>query len=428
MIVAIAAILLVVLLFLNVPVYTSLVVSAMEYFVLSDVNVVILAQKMARGLESTTLLAIPFFICSGILMNYGGIADRLFDFCKVILGHRPGALAQVNVLLSTLMGGMSGSNIADAAMQSKMVYPSMVKNGYDPPFSAAVTAASSLITPIIPPGIGLITFGYLGNVSVGRLFMAGILPGILMCIIMMIFVHFISVKKGYMPLRQNRASFREVGHASKSAVSAILMPVIIIGGIRLGILSPTEAGAAAIVYALVVGMIFYKSLSVKKIVRTLRETVESTTNVAIIFSAATAFSWVITNERVPQAISAWVTQNINNPNLFLLAVIVMLLIAGCVMDGGALQVLLVPLLLPAARSLGINEVHFGIVYILTSAIGTLTPPLGTVMFTVCNITGVKTSEFVKAEIPFYICLVLSLLIIAYVPQISLFLPNLVYGA
>lgn len=428
MIVAIAAILLVVLLFLNVPVYTSLVVSAMEYFVLSDVNVVILAQKMARGLESTTLLAIPFFICSGILMNYGGIADRLFDFCKVILGHRPGALAQVNVLLSTLMGGMSGSNIADAAMQSKMVYPPMVKNGYDPPFSAAVTAASSLITPIIPPGIGLITFGYLGNVSVGRLFMAGILPGILMCIIMMIFVHFISVKKGYMPLRQNRATFREVGHASKSAVSAILMPIIIIGGIRLGILSPTEAGAAAIVYALIVGTVFYKSLSVKKIVRTLRETVESTTNVAIIFSAATAFSWVITNERVPQTISAWVTQNINNPNLFLLAVIVMLLIAGCFMDGGALQVILVPLLLPAARSLGINEVHFGIVYILTSAIGTLTPPLGTVMFTVCNITGVKTSEFVKAEIPFYICLVLSLLIIAYVPQISLFLPNLVYGA
>ena len=194
------------------------------------------------------------------------------------------------------------------------------------------------------------------------------------------------------------------------------------------VLKLPEAGAAAIVYALVVGMIFYKSLSVKKIVRTLRETVESTTNVAIIFSAATAFSWVITNERVPQAISAWVTQNINNPNLFLLAVIVMLLIAGCFMDGGALQVILVPLLLPAARSLGINEVHFGIVYILTSAIGTLTPPLGTVMFTVCNITGVKTSEFVKAEIPFYICLVLSLLIIAYVPQISLFLPNLVYGA
>lgn len=428
MIVAIATIMLIVLLFLNVPVYTALVLSALEYFSLSDVNIMILAQKMARGLENTTLLAIPFFICSGILMNYGGIADRLFAFCKVILGHWPGALAQVNVLLSTLMGGMSGSNIADAAMQSKMVYPPMVKDGYDPPFSAAVTAASSLITPIIPPGIGLITFGFLGNVSVGRLFMAGIFPGILMCIVMMIFVHFISIKKGYMPIRKTRASFREVGRASKSAVSAILMPIIIIGGIRLGILSPTEAGAAAIVYALIVGGAFYKSLSVKKLVRTMRETVEATANVAIVFSAATAFSWVITNERVPQGISDWVISNISNPYIFLIAVIVMLLIAGCFMDGGALQVILVPLLLPTARALGINEVHFGIVYILTSAIGTLTPPLGTVMFTVCNITGVKTSEFVKAELPFYACLIVSLLIITFVPQISLMLPNLVYGA
>lgn len=428
MIVVIAAILLLVLLFLNVPVYISLVTAALEYFFFSDVNIMILVQKMARGLENTTLLAIPFFICSGILMNLGGISDRLFDFCKVVLGHFPGALAQVNVLLSTLMGGMSGSNIADAAMQSKMVYPQMVNDGYDPPFSAAVTAASSLITPIIPPGIGLITFGYLGNVSVGRLFMAGILPGVLMCIIMMIFVHFISKKKGYLPIRDRRASFGEVARASKSAVSAILMPLIIIGGIRMGIFSPTEAGAAAITYALVVGTFFYKSMTVGKIVQTLRETVESTANVAIIFSAATAFSWFITNERVPQAISNWVVTHISSGHLFILVVIIMLLIAGCFMDGGALQVILVPLLLPAARALNINEVHFGIVYILTSAIGTLTPPLGTVMFTVCNITGVKTSEFVKAELPFYLCLVVSLLIIAYVPGISLLLPNLMYGA
>ena len=231
-----------------------------------------------------------------------------------------------------------------------------------------------------------------------------------------------------MPIRDRRASFGEVAHASKSAVSAILMPLIIIGGIRLGIFSPTEAGAAAIAYALVVGTFFYKSMTVGKIMQTLRETVESTANVAIIFSAATAFSWFITNERVPQAISNWVVTHINSSALFLLVVIVMLLIAGCFMDGGALQVILVPLLLPAARVLNINEVHFGIVYILTSAIGTLTPPLGTVMFTVCNITGVKTSEFVKAELPFSLCLVLSLLVIAYVPGISLLLPNLMYGA
>ena len=422
-----AVILLFVLMFLNVPVYASLIASALDYFMNADVRTIILVQKMARGLDSTTLLAIPFFICAGILMNSSGIADRLFDFCKVVLGRMPGALAQVNVLLSTLMGGMSGSNIADAAMQSKMVFPQMVRGGYDAPFSAAVTAASALITPIIPPGIGLITFGFLGNVSVGRLFMAGIFPGILMCIVMMIFVHFISVKHGYLPIRETRASWGEIGKASKSAVSAIVMPLIIIGGIRLGLFSATEAGAVAIMYAIVVGCVFYRSLNMKSLIQAMRETVESTTNVAIIFAAATAFSWFITNERIPQAISDWVITSINNRYVFLLAVIGLLLICGCFMDGGALQVILVPLLLPAARALGINEVHFGIIYILTSAIGTLTPPLGTVMFTVCNITGVGTREFVKAEVPFYICLLVSLLILAFVPQITLFLPNLVYG-
>ncbi len=428
MLVASAIILLFVLMFMNVPVYASLLASALDYFVNSDVNVIIMVQKMARGLESTTLLAIPFFIFAGILMNSSGIADRLFDFCKVVLGRLPGALAQVNVLLSTLMGGMSGSNIADAAMQSKMVFPQMIKGGYDPPFSAAVTAASSLITPIIPPGIGLITFGFLGNVSVGRLFMAGIVPGITICIVMMIFVHFLSLKKGYLPILEKRASLREIGHSSKSAVSAIIMPLIIIGGIRLGLFSATEAGAVAIVYATVVGFLFYKSLKFKSMVQAMRETVVSTTNVAIIFASATAFSWFITNERIPQLISDWVIANINNPNIFLVAVMGMLLIAGCFMDGGALQVILVPLLIPAARALGLNPVHFGIVYIFTSAIGTLTPPLGTVMFTVCNITGVSTKEFIKAELPFYICLIISLLIIAFVPQLTLFLPNMVYGA
>jgi len=428
MLVLIATILLLVLLFLNVPVYTSLVAASVSYFSVADVNMMILAQKMARGLENTTLLAIPFFLSAGVLMTSGGISARLFDFCKLIVGHWPGALAQVNVLLSTLMGGMSGSNLADAAMDCKMSYPQMIRNGFDPPFSAAVTAASALITPIIPPGIGLITFGFLGNVSVGRLFMAGILPGIMMCLLMMVFVHFISKKKGYKALRDRPSTFREIAHGSKSAVSAILMPLIIIGGIRLGIFSATEAGAVAIVYALIVGGLIYKEINGKVIVNCLRETVEATANVAIIFSTATAFSWFITKEQVPQAIANWAISSISNPHLFMLVVMVFLLIAGCFMDGGALQVILVPLLMPAVRALGINEVQFGIVYILTSSVGTLTPPLGTVMFTVCNLTGVKTGPFVKATAPFYLCLLMCILLLIFVPPITLILPNLVFGA
>lgn len=428
MIAGIAIVLMFILLLLNIPVYAALAAAGYEYFAVADVNSIILVQKMARALESPTLLAIPFFIMAGIFMSYSGIADRLFDFCKVILGHVPGTLAQTNVLLSTLMSGMSGSNIADAAMDAKLVYPQMVKEGYDPGFSAAVTAASALITPIIPPGISLITFGYLGNVSVGRLFMAGILPGVMLCVIMMIFVHFLSVKKGYKPLRDKPASFKEVAGSFRSAIIAITMPLIIIGGIRTGVFAPTEAGAAAIVYAAFIGMVVYKKLKISDIKAALRDTVVSTTNVAIIFASASAFSWFITNERIPAAISNFVTSNITSPHLFLLAVIIMLLIIGCFMEGGAVQVILVPLLLPAAQAIGINPVHFGIIYIISSAIGTLTPPIGTVMFTVCNITGVEISDFVKNAIPFYICLVICLLILAFVPQISLFLPNMVYGA
>lgn len=428
MIAGIAIVLMFILLLLNIPVYAALAAAGYEYFAVADVNSIILVQKMARALESPTLLAIPFFIMAGIFMSYSGIADRLFDFCKVILGHVPGTLAQTNVLLSTLMSGMSGSNIADAAMDAKLVYPQMVKEGYDPGFSAAVTAASALITPIIPPGISLITFGYLGNVSVGRLFMAGILPGVMLCVIMMIFVHFLSVKKGYKPLRDKPASFKEVAGSFRSAIIAITMPLIIIGGIRTGVFAPTEAGAAAIVYAAFIGIVVYKKLKISDIKAALRDTVVSTTNVAIIFASASAFSWFITNERIPAAISNFVTSNITSPHLFLLAVIIMLLIIGCFMEGGAVQVILVPLLLPAAQAIGINPVHFGIIYIISSAIGTLTPPIGTVMFTVCNITGVEISDFVKNAIPFYICLVICLLILAFVPQISLFLPNMVYGA
>lgn len=427
MVAVIAIILMFILLLLNIPVYAALAAAGFEYFAATDVNAIILVQKMARALESPTLLAIPFFIMAGICMSYSGIADRLFDFCKVILGHFPGTLAQTNVLLSTLMSGMSGSNIADAAMDAKLVYPQMVKEGYDPGFSAAVTAASALITPIIPPGISLITFGYLGNVSVGRLFMAGILPGIFLCVVMMIFVHVISIKKGYKPLREKHAPIREVASSFKSAFIAITMPLIIIGGIRTGIFAPTEAGAAAIVYAIFIGVVVYKKLKWKDVKLALKDTVISTTNVAIIFASASAFSWFITNERIPSAISNFVTRNITSPHLFMLAVIAMLLVIGCFMEGGAVQVILVPLLLPAAQAIGINPVHFGIVYIISSAIGTLTPPIGTVMFTVCNITGVEIKDFVKSSLPFYVCLVICLLILAFVPQISLFIPNLIYG-
>ncbi|MDD3393140.1 MAG: TRAP transporter large permease [Anaerotignum sp.] len=423
---ALSAIVMLVLLFIKVPVYLSVLGGSAVYFVFNPtINTIMFAQRAITGVESISLLAIPFFVCAGILMNYTGVTKRIMDFCAVLTGRMSGGLAQVNVLLSTLMGGLSGSNLADAAMQSKMLVPEMEAKGFSKEFSSVVTAASSMITPLIPPGIAMILYGCIANVSIGKLFMSGLGIGTLLCASMMILVRSISIKRGYQPLYKEKVPAKQFISAAKPAILPLCLPIIIIGGIRLGIFTATEAGAIAILYAVLLG-IFYKELNLKNTFQGLKETVCTTSSIMLIVAAASAFSWILTKERIPQQLTEWIVGTINNKYIFLLVVNIFLLIVGMFIEGNASMIILVPLLAPIAASYGINEIQFAMIYIFNNAIGALSPPMGTLMFVTCGITKCKTAAFIKEAVPFYILLVINLLLITYIPAVSTILVNMLY--
>lgn len=421
-----ASVVMLVLLFFKVPVYISVLGGSAVYFLLNPkVNPIVFAQQAITGTESISLLAIPFFVCAGIFMNYTGVTKRIMSFCEVITGRMSGGLAQVNVLLSTLMGGLSGSNIADAAMEAKMLVPEMEKKGFSNSFSSVVTAASSMITPLIPPGIAMILYGCIANVSIGKLFVSGIGVGTLLCVSMMLLVKFVSEKRGYVPLRSTRVTGKEFGAALKPAVLPLCLPIIIIGGIRLGVFTATEAGAVAILYAAILGLI-YREMHIKDMMQGLKETVTTTASIMLIVSAASVFSWILTKERIPQQLTEWIVGSISNKYIFLIIVNIFLLIVGMFIEGNASMIVLVPLLAPVAAAYGIDEIQFAMIYIFNNAIGALSPPMGTLMFVTCSITKCKTKDFIKEAVPFYILLAINLLLLTYIPIFSTGLVRLFY--
>jgi tripartite ATP-independent transporter DctM subunit len=425
-VVAIAAIIMLVLLFLKVPVFASVLSGAVAYFALSpNVPTQIFAQRVISGVESIPLLAVPFFVCAGVFMNSSGVTKRVMDFCEILTGRMWGGLAQVNILLSTLMGGLSGSNLADAAMQSKMLVPEMEKKGFSKEFSSVVTATSAMITPLIPPGIAMIIYGSIANVSIGKLFMAGIGPGLLLCAAMMILVAIISKKRNYSVNRENPVTFKEFIVAFKGAFLPLCLPVIIIGGIRLGIFTPTEAGAVAIIYSLILGAV-YREMKFSDIISGLKETVTTTASIMLIVGAASAFAWILTKERIPQTITEFIVANISNKYVFLMVVNVFLLIVGMFIEGNAAMIVLVPLLAPVANAFGINEIQFAMMFIFNMAVGCLSPPMGTLMFVTCGITKCKIKDFMKEAIPFYILLIVCLLLLTFVPAFSVGIVDLFY--
>ena len=413
-------------LFLKVPVFVSVLGGAMIYFILNpDINAVVFAQKAIVGTESINLLAIPFFVCAGVFMNYTGVTKRIMDFCAAITGRMVGGLAQVNVLLSTLMGGLSGSNLADAAMEAKMLVPEMEKHGFSKEFSSVVTAASAMITPLIPPGIAMILYGCIADVSIGKLFVSGLGVGTLLCVTMMILVHFVSKKRGYVPIRKNKLTTVEFMAAFKPAILPLCLPIIIIGGIRIGVFTASEAGAISIIYACILGLI-YREMKLKNLAKGLRETICTTACIMLIVSAASVFSWILTRERVPQTLTEYMMKVIDNKYVFLLCVNIFLLIVGMFIEGNASMIILVPLLAPIAKNYGINEIHFAMTYIFNNAIGAFSPPMGTLMFVTCGVTKCKTGLFIKEAIPFYVLLLIDLLVITYIPWVTTFLVDLIY--
>lgn len=421
-----SAIVMLTLLFLKVPVFISILGGSAVYFLLNPgINPIIFAQQAITGVESISLLAIPFFVCAGIFMNYTGVTKRIMDFCEVATARLPGGLAQVNVLLSTLMGGLSGSNIADAAMQSKMLVPEMTKKGFSLEFSSVVTAASSMITPLIPPGIAMILYGVIANVSIGKLFISGIGVGTLLCVSMMILVGVISKKRSYGVISVEKVTAEKFFKALKPALLPLCLPIIIIGGIRIGIFTATEAGAVAIVYSLFLGII-YREIKLKNIITGLKETITTTSSIMLIVSAASVFSWILTKEQIPQQLTAYIMTVISNKYVFLIVINIFLLLVGMFIEGNASMIVLVPLLAPIAAQYGINEIQFAMIYIFNNAIGALSPPMGTLMFVTCSITKCKTANFIKEAVPFYILLFINLLLLTYVPIFTTGLVNLFY--
>jgi tripartite ATP-independent transporter DctM subunit len=419
-------IILFILFLLNVPIALSLISSAMVYFLFinTSIPVSLVMQRFISSASSFPLLAIPFFIMVGSVMNYAGISRSLLSFADSLIGHKTGGLAHVNVALSTLMGGISGSANADAAMQSKILAPEMTKRGYDLPFTAAITAASSSISPVIPPGINLIIYALLANVSVQQMFIAGYVPAFMMALSLMVAIAIIAKRRNYAPSRSAPAPARERFYYLGKAVPALLIPFGIILGMRFGLFTPTEAGAIAVLLCSVIGLFFYRELKLNHFSLILKETVQGTSSVMFIIVGAMIFGYYMTLEQIPHQVAAALIELTDNKLVLLLLINLLLLVVGMFIEGGAAMIILTPLLLPAVLNLGINPVHFGIIVIVNIMIGGVTPPFGSMMFTVCSILKVKLVDFVREVIPLLLALITVLMILTYSEGLVMFLPNL----
>ena len=417
--------LLLVLLLIGVPVAFSILATAIVYFMLTPgMKPFIAVQQFEGGLESFPLLAIPLFVLAGIVMSYSGIAERIIGFANTLVGHTRGGLAQVNVLNSAIMGGMSGSANADAAVDARVLVPQMVKHGYGRDFSGAVSAASSLLAVLIPPSIVLILYGLQANVSIGDLFMAGLLPAAVMGICLSLAAYIVARKRGYQATSAVRPTFKVVTKSTGRAFWALMMPVLLLVGLRIGVFTPTELAAVAVLYTLLVGMVIYRTVKVRHLGGILTEATKTTGMVLLIIAAATAFGYVVKAERVPQTVAEALVSITDNKWVMIILINVLLLVLGALIEPASLIILATPILAPLALEMGIDPVHFGIIIALNMAIGGITPPVGTILYTVMSITGSKLGGLVKELGPFYLSLLAALAIVIAVPALSTLLPAL----
>lgn len=377
---------------------------------------------------STLMLGIPLFILAGNLMNSCGITKRLMRFANACTGHMYGNIGQVSCLMSTLMGGVSGSAVADASMECRILGPEMTRLGYDRGWSAAINGLSGLIVATIPPSMGLIIYGTVGEVSIGRLFMAGWVPGILMCVLLMLAVTWSARRFGYKPEHDHPAPLSEILKALLDSIWAILFPVLLIVLIRFGIMSPTESGSFACAYALLVGTVFYHELTWESLLQTLRDSVKDITVITIILAFSGVFGYGIVFDNITVTIANALLGITSNSAILLLLVVVFLLICGMFMETTVIALILTPILLPVMRSIGVNEVVFGMIMMTTVTFGVMTPPVGTALYAVSDIMECPIEETFKKGWPFYLAIIGVILFMIFFPQAVLFLPNLVYGA
>lgn len=409
---------------LRVPIYLALLAISVGYVAINSASNTVAIQRMFSGLDSFPLLAVPLFVLAGTIMASGGVAARLMGFATTLVGHFRGGLAQVNVLNSLLIGGMSGSANADAAVDAKILVPIMRKQGYSNGFASAISAASGSISPILPPSIGLILYGVLANVSIGDLFVGGIVPGFLIAMALMGTVAFLARRHNYPRVNDRMSRPREILSSFRHSVLALLMPVLLIVGLRMGVFTPTELGAIAVLYSLIVSLFIYKEISWKDLGPILIDSVRTTAMVMVILASAAVFSIVVSYERLPTMFAALLEPLSGSPILTLLVINLLLLTLGLFMESMSLMIILVPILSPIAASLGVDPVHFGLIIVINLTLGSITPPVGSVIYTVMAITKVKMAEFTQAFMPLFAALVLTLLFVTMVPWTVTWLPSI----
>lgn len=412
-------------LFLGIPVAFCLGLSSMIYLYLADIPMVVIPQKMFAGIDSFTLLCIPGFVLAGNLMNGGGITERIINFCNAFVGHIRGGLGLANIGSSMVFAGISGTALADTASIGGIMIPAMVKEGYEPDYSAAVTASSSTIGPIIPPSLPMIIVGTLTGISVSKMFLAGLIPGILLGIGLMIISYRISIKQNHP--KGEKTTLKEKILAFKDAFWAIMLTVVILYGILGGYFTPTEASIAAVLYAIIVGKFIYKELELKKLPKILLDSMVGTASIMMLVGFANVFAWILASEQIPQLIADIILGFSQNKIVVLLLINLLLLFVGTFMETIAALVILFPILLEIVVPLGVNPIQFGVIVVLNLVIGLTTPPVGVCLFVASSISKISMVQAVKAIFPFLLVSLLILMLVTYIPAISLFLPGLILG-
>jgi tripartite ATP-independent transporter DctM subunit len=419
----------VVFLLMGMPVAFAIGISGALFFVQhTELPATIPIQLTISQTQNFALLAVPLFIMAGNFMNKSGITEQLLNLAAVIAGRLKGGLAQVSIALATLMGGVSGSCIADAAMQTRMLGQEMLKRGFSPGYAAGVLSFGSLMTPIIPPGIGFILYGTVGQVSIGRLFAAGFVPAFLLWAALAFTISLTARRRGYAPERKARPTVGEVGRALWGGIWAILFPVILLVGLRFGVFTPSEIGAFAVVYAILIGTVAYRKLTGAGFREALEGSLVDVGAVMFLLAMSGIFGYGIVFERVPEVISGAMLGVSENPQLVLALIVAAILAAGCFIDGSVLIIMLTPIFLPLITTLGVDPVHCGLVFVVAVTIGNFTPPVGAAMFAVCSILRCPIGAYTRESAPFLVAVAAVAMLLIFVPEVVLFVPNLIFGA
>ena len=407
----------------GLPVGYAMICGSVLYLMLVGQDLGTVAEQLLNGMyQSWILLAVPLFILAAEIMNSGTMTERLLRFCEALVGRFRGGLAQVNVVQSIIFAGMSGSAIADAAGSGRLMQNMMTRDGkYTPSFAAALTAASSVIAPIIPPSIPLVLYALVSDASIGYLFIGGIVPGLLLGLAQMIVVALIARRRNF-PVEQTPPA-REIPAITLRALPALMMPVVLLVGMRGGVMTPTEAAAVAALYGLVISAIVYHSLTLRQAYDALLTSARSTASIGMLIAGGLAFNYVVTSENIPDGVRAMLSGFELTPISFLILVNAILLLLGCVLEGTAILLIVVPVFIPTAEALGLDMVHFGVVVVLNIMLGLITPPYGLLLFIMTNIAQVPLRDIVRDVMPFLLAMIVVLMLIAFVPEIVLWLPR-----